>query len=357
MDAYAIGILPLLVLIRPEQDRQLMKHVAYADDLAGGSRLESLRQWWDRCVQYGPAIGYHPKASKSWLVVKGNQYENALRIFDGTGVNITKEGKKYLGGFVGTEDGKTKYIKVLLESWCHDLKELAKIAKIEPQAAYSSFTSGFNKHKMTYFMRTIPNIENEMAELDSIIDGDFLPAITESHNFSADERRLVSLPVRMGGLGIPIFSELCIREHYTSKNITKQLSDNIVNRNAQLMIDVNKQKEIESKMRSERNAQHKATLDDLRSRMTREQSRANDLAQLKGASAWLNSLPLKDEGYSLNKREFFDALALRYRWELKRLPFKCSCSKKAAFEVDHAMNCLTGGFIHKRHDGVRDIMA
>ena len=75
-------------------------------------------------------------------------------------------------------------------------------------------------------------------------------------------------------------------------------------------------------MRSERNAQHKATLDDLRSRMTREQTRANDLAQLKGASAWLNSLPLKDEGYSLNKREFFDALALRYRWELKRLLFK-----------------------------------
>ena len=27
------------------------------------------------------------------------------------------------------------------------------------------------------------------------------------------------------------------------------------------------------------------------------------------------------------------------------------------FEVDHAMNCLKGGFIHKRHDGVRDIMA
>ena len=31
--------------------------------------------------------------------------------------------------------------------------------------------------------------------------------------------------------------------------------------------------------------------------------------------------------------------------------------KKTAFEPDHAMNCLTGGFIHRRHDGVRDIVA
>ena len=79
--------------------------------------------------------------------------------------------------------------------------------------------------------------------------------------------------------------------------------------------------------------------------------------QLKGASAWLNALPLAGEGYSLTKREFFDAIALRYRWDLKRLPFNCSCSKKASFEPDHAMNCLTGGFVHRRHDGVRDILA
>ena len=94
---------------------------------------------------------------------------------------------------------------------------------------------------------------------------------------------------------------------------------------------------------------------DLRKKMSKEQTRANDLAQMKGASAWLNALPLKEEGYSLNKREFFDAVALRYRWELRRLPTNCVCGKK--FDVDHAMNCLTGGFIHKRHDGVRDVIA
>lgn len=27
------------------------------------------------------------------------------------------------------------------------------------------------------------------------------------------------------------------------------------------------------------------------------------------------------------------------------------------FDADHAMSCLTGGFLHKRHDGIRDILA
>ena len=130
-----------------------------------------------------------------------------------------------------------------------------------------------------------------------------------------------------------------------------------IRQNPTLIIDVNKQKETEARIRSEKVAHHKSILDDLRTRMSPEQKRANDIAQLKGASAWLNSLPLKDEGYSLNKREFFDALTLRYRWQLKNLPFKCSCNKKVAFDADHAMNCLTGGFIHKRHDGARDILA
>ena len=89
--------------------------------------------------------------------------------------------------------------------------------------------------------------------------------------------------------------------------------------------------------------------------MSRELIRVNDLAQMKGASAWLNALPLKDEGYTLNKREFFDAIALRYRWTLRRTPINCGCGKK--FEIDHEMQCSKGGFIYKRHDGVRDVIA
>ena len=95
--------------------------------------------------------------------------------------------------------------------------------------------------------------------------------------------------------------------------------------------------------------------------MSKEEIRANDVAQMKGGSSWLNALPLKDEGYTLNKREFFDAVALRYRWDIKRLPTLCVCSTKSKtvkkFDAVHAMDCKTGGFIHKRHDNIRDLVA
>ena len=89
--------------------------------------------------------------------------------------------------------------------------------------------------------------------------------------------------------------------------------------------------------------------------MSTEEKRENDLAQMKGVSCWLNALPLKSENYTLNKREFYDAICLRYRWHIKYLPSTCACGK--AYTIDHAMSCLKGGFIHQRHDELRDTIA
>ena len=64
-------------------------------------------------------------------------------------MNITTEGRKYLGGCVGTEEGREKCTDSLCKEWIAELEELSKIAQFEPQAAYSAFTVGF-KHKLTY---------------------------------------------------------------------------------------------------------------------------------------------------------------------------------------------------------------
>ena len=89
--------------------------------------------------------------------------------------------------------------------------------------------------------------------------------------------------------------------------------------------------------------------------MNKDQLRGNDLAQMKGASSWLTSLPLKEEGYVLNKREFFDSITLRYRWSLKRLPTKCVCGQD--FTMDHAMQCGNGGYVIRRHNRIRDMFS
>ena len=353
MPSYAVGILPLLALIKPLQDPELTKHVAYADDLAGGSKLMKLRNWWDRTVQFGPAFGYYPKPSKSWLVVKASEFEQAKQIFQGTNINITTSGQKYLGGYVGTDEAVKEYVQALVNDWMDQLDTLISIAKTEPQAAYAAFTSGF-KHKLTYFIRTIPNISSLLKPLDEKVNSELIPAITEGHHCNHRERTLLSLPVRLGGMGLPIFSEICDIEFQNSMLATEQLRSRIKSQHREYDIDKDLEKNIEQRIKKERKERQEKALEELRKNMNKEELRANDLAQMKISSAWLNALPLIDENFTLNKREFFDAVQLRYRWEVKRLPVKCVCGKP--FTTDHAMQCVNGGFIHKRHDQIRDMV-
>ena len=74
-----------------------------------------------------------------------------------------------------------------------------------------------------------------------------------------------------------------------------------------------------------------------------------DIAQMKGASSWLSALPLDEEKFNINNREFFDAVRLRYRWPFKRLPSLCPCS-------NHALHCLKGGFVNQRHNLLRNLL-
>ena len=62
-----------------------------------------------------------------------------------------------------------------------------------------------------------------------------------------------------------------------------------------------------------------------------------------------------NKGFSLNKQDFVDALAMRYGWPMNGLPRQCACG--IDFDTTHAMNCKTGGFICIRHDEVRDLTA
>ena len=85
--------------------------------------------------------------------------------------------------------------------------------------------------------------------------------------------------------------------------------------------------------------------------------RAVDLATEKGASSWLTVLPIKDMDLTLNKREFKDAIHLRYMydWDMNDIPSVCVCGD--VFNIDHAMICRRGGFIIQRHNEVRDLEA
>ena len=83
--------------------------------------------------------------------------------------------------------------------------------------------------------------------------------------------------------------------------------------------------------------------------------KANDIAQSNGASIWLSTLPIKEENFNLNKREFFDAIYLRYKWDVKNFPAKCACQQRNS--IEHALSCHLGGYIILRHNEIRDVTA
>ena len=80
-----------------------------------------------------------------------------------------------------------------------------------------------------------------------------------------------------------------------------------------------------------------------------------DLTKECGSSSWLSVLPLLEQGFHLHKREFRDALSLRYGWSLSNTPQLCICIK--AFTVNNAMVCHLGGFPMIRHNEIRDLTA
>ena len=74
-----------------------------------------------------------------------------------------------------------------------------------------------------------------------------------------------------------------------------------------------------------------------------------------GSSVWLTVVPLQELGFNLNKREFRDAIKLRYDWPIEDIPTRCVCGD--IFSVDHSMVCKKGGFIIQRHNELRDLEA
>ena len=75
--------------------------------------------------------------------------------------------------------------------------------------------------------------------------------------------------------------------------------------------------------------------DEWRNFLPARTKRAVSLAREKGASNWLAEIPNKDTDSDLNKREFKDAIHLRYDWEIMGTPTVCVCGDR--FSVDHAM--------------------
>ena len=233
MAMYAIGIIPLIRSLRNDN----LQQVWYADDATAGAKIAKLREWWDQLLTTGPDYGYHPNASKTWLIVKEDKYDDACKTFDGTEVNITIEGRRLLGGALGTHSFVEEYVKQKVDNLVQEIEHLSTIAISQPQAAYGAFTHGLTS-KWTFLARTISGIADLFEPLEEKIRCQFLPSLTGRNAFNDDKRDLLALPVRLGGLGITNPVKQTVHQYATSLKITAPLAALIVQQSTTCPQDV-----------------------------------------------------------------------------------------------------------------------
>ena len=134
---------------------------------------------------------------------KTSNMERVVEIVGESEIEIKITGQRHLGEVIGSQEYKRLYNNNLVEEWAKMINRVSDFGQSQPQAAYAAFTHGV-RHKMTYFMRTIEGIDQYLQPLDMLINEKFIPTLFGCP-ITPLERRTIALPVRYGGLGIPVY--------------------------------------------------------------------------------------------------------------------------------------------------------
>lgn len=355
MPFYALATLPLIHALR--LDHPEIRQTWLADDSAAAGHLRELRRWWDTLKKVGELYGYWTNSSKTILLVKDSLLDLAEEIFQGTGVQITVKGVRYLGSAVGKAEFARLFWERRIDDWLEELKVLSTIAETEPHAAFTALTHGL-RSKYTYLLRTLPAITGYLEKVDKFLQEELLPRLTHRKTFNADDLEMLRLPARLGGIGLPSLAGTAAFELASSKAMTAAQVNEIIQQN----VDREAARVEDVRMAAVR-ARNAAKVQRQKAEKTRQQQlmdeddtkgRLLDLLSKKGTSAWLTTLPLRSHGFWLSKWDFKDALALRYNWVLENVPVMCVCG--CHFSPDHAIVCPFGGYPSIRHNEIRDLL-
>ena len=218
MAFYALSVLPL---IRSLKDTQRWTQVWYADDANCGGFLDSLLVWFQRLLQDGPAFGYHPQPSKTYLVVDERDLPEARRLFEPLGVNITCS-HRLLGGHVGSSEGRSAYVEEKVREWLEHLAQLSAAAVRLPQDAYAAVTKSLSQ-EWNYVQRVIPECGPALSPLKKAISEGFLPKLFGCE-ISPAERQMFELPVKLAGLGMTNPCVSAPRAYEVSRKATAHLT-------------------------------------------------------------------------------------------------------------------------------------
>jgi len=235
------------------------------------------------------------------------------------------------------------------------LELLATYGVTQPHAAHSAFTRGLAS-KWSYLSCTTPDISELLKSLEDSIRSHLIPALMSRPPPSDSTRALLSLPSRLGGIGLSNPAEHSQTEYAASVKVTASLTEAILLQDTDYTINImSAQISAKQEVLSHNCEVSTAATSSLKETLSSYLVRAMTLASEKGASNGLTNLPIEERGFALHKGAFHEAMALRYDWNPSRTLTNCECGKK--FFVEHAFTCSKGEFPILRHNEIRDLTA
>ena len=102
---------------------------------------------------------------------------------------------------INTNQYIIQHIQDKVKDWVQEVDKSVEVAKSEPQCAFTSFTQRPpNCH--THFIRTIPDIEDQLETLENTIRNKLIPVLLEGQQCNNEERNLLALPPTFGNHSI-----------------------------------------------------------------------------------------------------------------------------------------------------------
>ena len=183
---------------------------------------------------------------------------------------------------IGSQEFRSEYVSGKVHKWIEDVEQLAEIAKDEPQLAYSAYTKALSM-RWCFLQRTVPNTKHFFAPLEEVIRNRLIPAII-GKNITDVERKLISLPVRLGGMGIQNPCDTADTEFRNSTHVTQNLTKLILDQET----DLSNYDEVEvisllKQLRTEKEENFIVQLDNLKAVLSDKVKHCVELAGEKGA--------------------------------------------------------------------------
>ena len=136
----------------------------------------------------------------------------------------------YLGSPIGSEDFISNFIQDKISEWVSQLERLTAVAQTQPHASYSALTHGFFS-KINFLCRTTPGVDEYIYPLEDCLRMRLIPMLTGRNTVCDSVRSILSLPVRLGGLGVINPIRKAATSYTDSTYILSPIVESIVMRN------------------------------------------------------------------------------------------------------------------------------